>query len=90
RINPISKKPVFSGQLNHTRPITLLEYARKIFTKIIIYRLNQIMGRYPILNPQNFVALPYSLTTQPIYILTNILQEAQTQNKELWLLLQDM
>jgi hypothetical protein len=48
------------------------------------------MSKYPILDSHNFVALPYSSTTQPIQILTNILQEAQTQNKEIWLLAQDM
>ena len=48
------------------------------------------MSKYPILDPHNFVALPYSSTTQPIQILTNILQEVQTQNKEIWLLSQDM
>jgi len=26
KIYPISKKPIFTGQLNHTRPITLLEH----------------------------------------------------------------
>jgi len=48
------------------------------------------MSKYPILDPHNFVALPYSSTTQPIQILTNVLQEVQTQNKEIWLLAQDM
>src|SRR6185295_11196582 len=48
------------------------------------------MFKYPILDPYNFVTLPYSSTTQLIQILTNILQETQTQNKEIWLLAQDM
>ena len=34
-VYPISKKPKFNRQLNQTRPITLIEYARKIFTKIL-------------------------------------------------------
>src|SRR6185295_12894982 len=90
KIYPISKKPFFTDQLNHTRPITLLEHIRKIFTKIITNWLSKTMSKYFILDLHNFVALPYSSTTQPIHILTNILQEVQTQNKELWLLSQDI
>ena len=48
------------------------------------------MFKYSILDPNNFVALTYFSTTQPIQILINILQEVQTQNKEIWLLAQNM
>ena len=33
-IYPISKKPKFTGQLEYTRLITLIEHTRKIFTKL--------------------------------------------------------
>ncbi|RIB10956.1 hypothetical protein C2G38_2204734 [Gigaspora rosea] len=34
-IYPISKKHIFNGDLNQTRPITLIEHMRKLFTKAI-------------------------------------------------------
>ena len=35
RIYPISKKPVFDGDLNNTRPISLIEHTKKLYTKIL-------------------------------------------------------
>ena len=89
-IYPISKKPIFTGQLNHTRPISLIEHTRKIFTKIITNRLSNICSSYPILNNSNFVALPGNSTTTPITILSHLIEDAQVQNKEIWMLAQDI
>src|SRR5437764_11443993 len=38
-IFPISKKPVFDGNLHNTRPISLIEYIKKLYTKILTNRL---------------------------------------------------
>ena len=89
-IYPISKKQKFSGQLNETRPISLIEHTRKIFTKLLTKRLNSILNRYPILHPCNHVALPNTSTALPISTIMNIIEDAQVLNKELWLLSQDM
>jgi hypothetical protein len=89
-IYPISKKPKFTGQLNNTRPITLIEHTRKILTKIITNRLNNILTRYPILNNSNHVALPNTSTAIPISTLTHIIESANASKQELWLLSQDM
>src|SRR5205085_7058435 len=89
-IFPISKKPRFNGELNQTRPISLIEHSRKIFTKIITNCLTPILAKYNILNPNNHVALPNTSMQDPIHILTHILEDAQTYNKEIWLLSQDM
>src|ERR1043165_7026747 len=89
-IYPISKKQKFSGKLNETRPIILIEHTRKIFTKIITKRLNTIFNKYPILHPSNHVAIPNTSTQTPIVTISHILEDAQVQNKELWLLSQDM
>ena len=86
----ISKKPVFTGQLNYTCPISLIEHTRKIFTKIITNRLSNICSSYPILNNSNFVALLGNSTSTPITLLSQILEDVQVQNKEIWLLAQDM
>src|SRR5438105_977706 len=71
-IYPISKKPTFTGQLNHTRLISLIEHTRKIFTKILTIRLSNICSQYPILNNSNFVALPGNSTSTPITLLSHI------------------
>ena len=85
-IYPISKKQKFSGQLNETRSILLIEHTRKIFTKLIIKRLNSALNRYLILHPSNHVALLNTSTTLPITTTINIFENAQVLNKELWLL----
>ena len=51
------------------RPITLIEHARKILTKIITRRLNTVLAKYKILDPTNHVALPNIFTTILIQIL---------------------
>ena len=86
-VYPISKKPKFNGQLNQTRPITLIEHARKIFTKILTRRISKIYTQYPILNENNYVALPNTSTAIPIQTLTHILEDAHTNNNQLWLLI---
>ena len=90
RIYPISKKPEFDGNLNNTRPISLIEYTKKLYTKILTNRLSQILTQYQILNPHNYVALPGNSTNNPIHILNNFLEDAKCTKKHIWILSQDM
>ena len=90
RIYPIPKTNSFDGNLNLTRPISLIEHARKIYTKILTNRLNQTFSQHPILSPFNYVALPGNSTSIPIHILNNLIEDANCNYKELWLLSQDM
>jgi ribonuclease HI/endonuclease/exonuclease/phosphatase family metal-dependent hydrolase len=90
RIFPISKKSTFDGNLNNTRPISLIEHIKKIYTKILTNRLNKIFTTHSILNPHNYVALPGNSTNIPIHILNNLIEDATCNGKELWLLSQDM
>src|SRR3954469_25909433 len=46
-IYPISKKPIWSYNIKKTRPIALIDSFRKIFTKIITNRLNNILSKHP-------------------------------------------
>ena len=48
------------------------------------------MLRYSILSPHNHVALPFDSTAQPIQMLSHILEDATTKDKEIWILSQDM
>ena len=83
---PISKKPTFTGNLNQTHPITLIEYVRKILTKILINKTTKVLVKYDILSPYNYITLPRTSTAEPIHILTYIIEDANINNKELWLL----
>ena len=90
RIFPISKKPLFDGNLSNTRPISLIEHVKKLYTKILTNRLNTILTKYNILSPFNYIALLGNSTNIPINILNNIIEDATCNEKELWLLSQDM
>ena len=90
-IYPIPKSGDWNFELNKTRPITLLECPRKLYMKILTNRLSKILSyNKHVLKDNNFVALPGKSTIEPIYILNNIMKDARENNKELWILLQDM
>ena len=89
-VYPIPKKKDFEGDLTQTRPITLIEHSRKIFTKMLTKRLNKILGQKKVLNIRNNSALPNTSTTGPIQWLTNIQEYAWLKEKDYWLVSQDM
>ena len=86
RIYPISKKLQFDGNLNNTRPITLVEHSKKVYTKILTNCLNKVLTTHPILNPHNYVALPGNSTNNPIHILNNFIEDATCTKKQIWIL----
>ena len=90
RIYPIPKRNTFDGDLNLTRPISLIEHIRKLYTKIITNRLNSAFTQHTILSSFNYVALPGNSTSIPIHILNNLTEDASSNHKDIWLLSQDM
>ena len=90
RIYPIPKKNTFNSDLNLTRPISLVEHIHKLYTKVLTNRLNSVFSQHPILSPYNYVALPGNSTSIPIHILNNLIEDANCNHKEIWLLSQDM
>jgi ribonuclease HI len=86
----IPKPKDWEGNLEITRPITLMETLRKIFTKILNDRLAKILSNHQILSQSNWAGLPGGRTAYPIHILNNLMEDAREQNKELWLLFQDI
>ena len=89
-IYPIPKTTAWENNINITRPITLLETIRKIFTKCLTNRLNSILTSHPILLELNWAALPGSSTQDPIHILQNIIEDAKEKSQQAWILSQDM
>jgi len=90
RIYPIPKRNTFDGDLNLTRPISLIEHIRKVYTKIITNRISNIFSKHSILSPYNYVTLPNNCTSTHIHILNNITEDALCNQKTIWLLSQDM
>ena len=91
QIFPIPKPVNWGGNINKTRPITLLECPRKIMFKILNNRLaNILVQNNYILGNNNFAALPGRSTIEPIHTINCILEDARENKKELWMLFQDM
>ena len=87
----IPKPKNWNKNIDITRPIVLIETARKLFTKILTNRLEVTYRRYNILRGNNCSVLKGMSTHVPINILTNILEDTKTaSDKEAWLVLQDM
>ena len=89
-IYPIPKPTDWNCDITQTRPITLLETARKGFVKILNNRLSKLLEKHHVLKGGNFAGLPGGSTVPPIKILNMLLEDANENNKEIWILLQDL
>src|ERR1051325_2501582 len=67
-----------------------LETLRKLMIKILNTRLGKIFSTHSILQPSQFASLPGSSTMSPISVAKQLIDNARTNNKELWLYLQDL
>src|SRR2546429_4543634 len=89
-IYPIPKPTEWKYNLLNTRPITLLKTPRKLMVKILNHRLANVLVSNKILQSNQFAGLPGGSTLSPIAMVQNIIDDARSNNKELWLYLQDM
>src|SRR3989440_1738393 len=89
-IYPIPKPYNWNCYLSNTRPITLLDTARKLITKIMNKRLSSILAANSVLKGNNYAGLPGSNCASPIAILESIIQDAKSHNKPLFIFLQDI
>ncbi|PKB96286.1 hypothetical protein RhiirA5_435087 [Rhizophagus irregularis] len=83
-IYPINKttRSDWNQELSLTRPIVLLETARKIWFKILVNRLNDILTREQVLMNTNFAALKNESTLESIKIIQAIIEDANNYSKE--------
>ena len=90
-IIPIPKATDWGMDIDKTRPITLLETLRKIFTKILTNRIEEICRKLDVLKGNNCSVLKGTSTHCPINIIKNVLEDVNTFcDGKLWLVLQDM
>ena len=89
-IFPIPKPHEWELQLINTRPITLLETARKVTVKILTNRIANIFSTHKVLTGGNYAGLPGSTCITPIKILESIISDAKIYKKPLWILSQDI
>ncbi|CAB4435485.1 unnamed protein product [Rhizophagus irregularis] len=91
-IAPIPKPHEFDALLKNTRPITLLETARKLLVKIVNNRLSNVLATYHVLQGHNFAGLPGSSVNTPINVLDGIIKSHRLSrsSQELWILSQDI
>ena len=86
----IPKEGDWQYNLGNVRPIALLETFRKCTTKILTKRITQVIVEKKMLKGPNFAGLPGNSTEEPVHIMNTIIEDAKENNKELWLVLQDM
>src|SRR5256885_2367043 len=75
---------------SNTRPICLLDTARKIMTRIMNKQLANILSANNVLKGNNYAGLPSSNCSTPIAILKSIIHDTATNNKPLFIFLQDI
>src|SRR3954447_22798716 len=76
--------------LSNTRPITLLDTARKLMTKIMNKCLSFTLAANSVLKGNNYAGLLGSNYASSIAILELIIQDAKSHNKPLFIFLQDI
>ncbi|GES90563.1 RNA-directed DNA polymerase from mobile element jockey-like [Rhizophagus clarus] len=86
----IPKLKPFFANLTNTRLITLLKTSRKAFISLLNRHLSRILKNNNVLKGNQFAALPGNSTFEPIRMINEIIQDAKENNKELWLLSQDL
>jgi Reverse transcriptase (RNA-dependent DNA polymerase). len=89
-VYPIPKPHHWDSKLANTRPITLLETARKITTKLLTNRLASVLSSHSVLQGQNYAGLPGGSCQTPIRILESLIADAKKYNKPLFILSQDL
>ena len=89
-IFPIPKPTDWNCYLKNTRPICLIETARKLMTKIMTNRLASILHRFKILKGNNYAGLPGGSCHTPIHVLESLIHDSASLDKPIFIFLQDI
>src|SRR6185369_2056449 len=81
----LPKKINWTYDLSDTRPISLLEASRKIYTKHINSILSHTILKNKILSSSNFAGLRGQSVFEPLSIVSSELNYAKLTNSELWI-----
>lgn len=88
---PIKKKMEWNRDLNLTCPITLIETARKIMSKVLTIRLSKILSENKyILQNANYAALLNTSVFEPSKLVQGVVEDANKYKKEAWILFMDI
>ncbi|KAG9305929.1 hypothetical protein G9A89_016582 [Geosiphon pyriformis] len=89
-VSMIPKPYKWESVLTNTRPITLIETAHKIFSKLLSDRVLLVCSLLNVLCGDNFSVLKDTTTQSPIFAIGLVVKDTLEKNCELWLVLQDM
>ncbi|KAG9306165.1 hypothetical protein G9A89_016069 [Geosiphon pyriformis] len=78
------------GVLTNTRPITLIETARKIFSKLLSDKILSVCSLFNVLREDNFFVLKDTTTQSLIFAIGSVVKDALEKDHELWLVLQNI
>ncbi|CAB5184954.1 unnamed protein product [Rhizophagus irregularis] len=87
---PIPKPTWWNYDINHTRPIILLDCFRKLLVKIVNSRLNYYLSTNNILQHNNQASIQGASCNKIILYIQSIIEHQKTTNNPLYLLLQDL
>ncbi|KAG9297126.1 hypothetical protein G9A89_019407 [Geosiphon pyriformis] len=83
----IPKPYDWDGVLTNTRPIALIETARKILSKILSDHISMACSKFNVLQGDNFLVLKGTSTQSPVFAVGLVIEDAIEKNRELWLVL---
>ncbi|KAG9299499.1 hypothetical protein G9A89_020670 [Geosiphon pyriformis] len=84
-ISMILKPYNWKGTLTNTKPIALVETARKILSKVLSDKILLAYSKFNVLHGNNFLVLKGMSTQTPIFIIGFIIKDALEKNRKLWL-----
>ncbi|KAG9292537.1 hypothetical protein G9A89_006908 [Geosiphon pyriformis] len=86
----IPKPKKWSGNIDITRLITLIESTRKILTKILTARISKACELHNVLKNYNTSVLKNISTAVPIHVINTVAEHAREFGNEAWFTFQDM